>query len=355
MADGDQQEERREEPTEKQRRKFRDEGKVAKSQEVNTAFLFSGLLLVWFFYLPGFWQEIQMLLTYFWKAAGTFELTAESSGALLNLSIIRLSGIMWPLMLASVIMGIGANLLQIGFLFTTKPMQPKFSKLNPIKGIKRLLSKRSLIELLKSLMKLAVVVMIIYSTLAGSVEDILILSQVHLEKSLHYYAEMCGKIMFKCCIALLLIAVLDYLYQRWDMKEQMKMTNKEVRDEHKDTDGDPQLKRKIKTIQREMANKRMMAQVPDSDVVITNPEHIAVALVYHREKMEAPQVVAKGTDFLAWRIRTLARENKVPVVRNPPLARTLNEVEVGQRIPEDMFKAVAEILAYVYSLKGRNV
>ncbi len=354
MADGEQQEERTEEPTEKRRREFREEGKVAKSQELNTALLFSGMLLVWFFYLPSFWEDLQPLLTYFWRVAGTYQVTTQSAGELLTLSLNLLAGLLWPLMLTSFLVGIGANMVQIGPLFTLKPLQPKASKMNPIKGIQRLISKKSVFELAKSLMKLAVIAGIVYFTLSSSVDSILSLSGVQLERSLQFYTEMAGEIMLKSCVALLIVAVLDFLYQRWEMEQQMKMTKKEVKDEHKETEGDPQLKKKIKSIQKEMANKRMMAEVPGSDVVVTNPQHIAVALAYRREEMEAPRVVAKGSDHLAQRIRTLARENEVPVVQNPPLARALNEVEVGQSIPEDMYKAVAEILAYVYSLKGRR-
>ena len=355
MADDEQQEERTEEPTEKRRREFREEGKVAQSQEVNTALLFSAALLLWYFYLPGFWEGLQTFLAYFWREAGTLALTPESVVHLLLLCLKRFAVLLWPLLLTAVLIGIAANLVQIGPLFTLKPLQPKASKMNPIKGAARLVSKKALFEVVKSLMKIAVVGIIVATTVMSNLEKLLSLTQVSVGESLGFFVHLCGVILLKCCLALLFVAVLDYLYQRYEMEEQMKMTKKELKDENKETEGDPELKKKMKSVQKEMANKRMMAEVPESDVVITNPTHIAVALAYRREEMDAPQVMAKGTDHLAQRIRSLARENEVPVVQNPPLAQGLNEVELGESIPPEMYKAVAEILAYVYNLKGQRI
>jgi flagellar biosynthetic protein FlhB len=267
----------------------------------------------------------------------------------------RFAVLLWPFLLLALIIGIAATALQIGWLFTLKPLQPKISKMNPIKGAQKLVSKKALFEVAKSVMKLAIVVIIVATTVRNNIEEILLLPQASLGSTLEFYVYLAGTIMLKCSLLLILIAVLDYLFQRYEMEEQMKMTKKELKDEHKETEGDPQLKQKMKSIQKEMANKRMMQEVPQSDVVITNPTHVAVALAYRRDEMDAPQVVAKGEDQLAQRIRSLARESDVPVLENPPLARALNKVEVGDAIPPDMYKAVAEILAYVYNLKGQRL
>ncbi|MCF8031217.1 MAG: flagellar biosynthesis protein FlhB [Desulfohalobiaceae bacterium] len=355
MANDEQQEERTEEPTEKRRREFREEGKVAQSQEVNTALLFSAVLLLWYFYIPEFWERLQAFLSYFWREAGSLAITSDSVVHLLLLSLKRFAVLLWPFMLTALIIGIAATAVQIGWLFTLKPLQPKASKMNPIKGVARLVSKKALFEVVKSLMKIAVVGIIVATTIMGNMDRLLGLSQASLGASLGFFVHLAGVILLKCCLALLFVAVLDYLYQRHEMEEEMKMTKKELQDENKETEGDPQLKQKMKSVQKEMANKRMMAEVPESDVVITNPTHIAVALAYRRGEMDAPQVMAKGSDHLAQRIRSLAEENDVPVVQNPPLAQALNRVDLGESIPEEMYKAVAEILAYVYSLKGQRL
>ena len=355
MADDEQQEERTEEPTEKRRREFREEGKVAQSQEVNTALLFSAVLLLWYFYLPDFWERMQSFLAYFWREAGTFAITPDSVVHLLVLSLKRFAVLLWPFLLTALIIGIAATAVQIGWLFTLKPLQPKASKMNPIKGAQNLVSKKALFEVVKSLMKIAMVAIIVATTVMANMEKLLALSQASLGESLALFVQLAGVILLKCALALLIVAVLDYLYQRHEMEEQMKMTKKELQDENKETEGDPELKKKMKSVQKEMANKRMMAEVPESDVVITNPTHVAVALTYRRDEMDAPQVRAKGTDHLARRIRSLAQENDVPVIQNPPLAQALNNVEVGDSVPQDMYKAVAEILAYVYNLKGQRL
>lgn len=355
MAGDEQQEERTEEPTEKRRREFREEGQVAQSQEINSALLFLSLLLLWYFYMPDFWERLQSFLAYFWREAGTFALTPESVVHLLLTILVRFAVLLWPFMLLAFLVGIAATALQIGWLFTLKPLQPKISKMNPIKGAGKMVSKKALMEVLKSLMKLAVVVIIVATTVRNNLESLLLLPQASLGSTLELYIYLAGMVMLKCSLLLIIVAVIDYLYQRYEMEEQMKMTKKELKDEHKETEGDPQLKQKMKSIQKEMANKRMMQEVPESDVVITNPTHVAVALAYRRDEMDAPQVVAKGEDQLAQRIRSLARENEVPVLENPPLARALNKVEVGDAIPQDMYKAVAEILAYVYNLKGQRL
>ncbi len=350
MAD-EQQDEKTEEPTEKRRREFREKGQVAQSREVNTAMLLTGILFLWTFYVPFFWTDLQELLAFFWRLSGEYTVTAGSFRRLLLFIVEQMALLLWPLMLTGLVLGFLSGFLQIGWLFTTKPLQPDFKKLDPIQGMGKLLSKRSFFEALKSFGKIILVGVLAYWTLFGRFDSFLGLAGVPLEAATSFMADVMFVILLKCCILLMVIAVIDYLFSRYEMEKKMKMTKQEVKEEHKETEGDPQIKQKVRSIQREMAQKRMMAEVPQSDVIITNPTHYAVALQYRREQMDAPIVAAKGSDHLARRIREIGAAHEVPVVENPVVARTLYQVELGEAIPEDMFKAVAEILAYVYSLK----
>ena len=338
--------ERTEEPTEKRRREFREKGQVAQSREVNTAMLLSGTLLLWSFYAPFFWQDLKTFLGFFWRISG--EYTVDSlSLRLMALFILKHLG----LLLAVMLLGFLSGFLQIGWLLTGKPLKPDFTKLDPIKGLGRMVSKRSLFEALKSLGKIAIVGLIAYWTLFSAFDRFLGLAGAELSAAVGFMSAMMGRILLKCCLLLVVIALIDYLFTRWEMEEKMKMTKQEVKEEHKETEGDPMIKQKVRSIQRQMATKRMMAEVPKADVIITNPTHYAVALRYDRDKMDAPVVTAKGAEHLAKRIREMGVEHKVPIVENPVVARALYQVELGQVIPEHMFKAVAEILAYVYSLR----
>ncbi|MFO7839146.1 MAG: flagellar biosynthesis protein FlhB [Desulfosalsimonadaceae bacterium] len=350
MAD-EQQEEKTEEPTEKRRREFREKGQVAQSREVNTAMLLTGVLILGSFYAPVFWRDLQELLAFFWRRCGQFAVDQESFVLMLVFILQKMAGLLWPLLLGCLVLGVLSGYIQIGWLFTLKPMQPDFNKLDPIKGMGKLISMRSFFEAGKSFGKIILVGVLAYWTLFARFDRFLGLAGVNLDAVTGFMADVMFVILLKCCLLLIVIAVADYVFSRWEMEKKMRMTKQEVKEEHKETEGDPQVKQRVRSIQQEMAKKRMMAEVPESDVVITNPTHYAVALRYRREAMDAPVVTAKGADHLARRIREVADEHGVPRVENPVVARSLYQVEPGEQIPEDMFKAVAEILAYVYSLK----
>jgi len=260
-----------------------------------------------------------------------------------------------PLFLVAMIVGFFSTFLQIGWLFTTQPLMPDLSKLDPIKGMARFVSKRSLVEVIKSLLKVGLIGWVAYKTVKGEFDQALLLLQMPVEHTVLYLAKTAALVMAKVAAIMIVLAILDYAFVRWEMEEKMKMTKQEQKEEMKETEGDPHIKSKIRSIQQQMARRRMMAAVPEADVVITNPTHIAVAIQYQAGKMDAPLVLAKGQELVAKKIREIAREHDIPLVENPPVARLLHsKVEVGQSIPEEMFKAVAEILAYVYSLKGRR-
>ncbi len=353
MAEGDQQE-KTEQATSKRREDFRKKGQVAQSKEVHTAALLSGMLLLWFFYAPLFWDEFKELLANLWLLSGTLELTPLSVVNLAFTVIGRIALLLAPMLLLVLVVGFFSTFLQIGWLFTFKPLQPDLAKFNPVSGLAKMVSKRSLVELVKSLAKVLLVGAVAYLTVRGEFERSLLLVDMTPVDTVRFIGRLAALILLKSCGILLILGILDLVYQRWEMEEKMKMTKQEVKEEFKDAEGDPYIKARVRSIQMEMSRKRMMAAVPTADVVITNPTHLSVAVSYVREEMDAPQIVAKGADNLAMRIREIARENRVPLVENKPVARGLYQLEVGDQVPEELFQAVAEILAYVYSLKGNS-
>ena len=355
MAEESSSGERTESPSSKRLSDFRKKGQVAQSREVQAAAMFTLLLLFWIFFAPIFWEQIREMTTALWRDSGEYAITTLS---LMQLSYYIGAGLamaLAPLFLVVLVVGFFATFLQIGWLFTTQPLMPDLSKLDPIKGMARFVSKRSLVEVIKSLLKVGLIGWVAYKTVKGEFDQALLLLQMPVEHTVLYLAKTAALVMAKVAAIMIVLAILDYAFVRWELEEKMKMTKQEQKEEMKETEGDPHIKSKIRSIQQQMARRRMMAAVPEADVVITNPTHIAVAIQYQAGKMDAPLVLAKGQELVAEKIREIAREHDIPLVENPPVARLLHsKVEVGQSIPEEMFKAVAEILAYVYSLKGRR-
>lgn len=346
--------ERTEAPTSKRREDFRKKGQVAQSKEVQTAALFTFTLLFWLMYLPTFWTGFTTLVWTIWQASGEFEITPASTMSLSFFLLQKIGLLLAPLFLLVVIVSFFSSFFQFGWLITSKPLLPDFAKLNPLTGMARFFSKRSLIEVVKSVLKVLLIGWIAFSTVFDHFAEALILVDTGIATTLNYLATTSALIMAKICAALILMALLDFLFVRWELEEKMKMTKQELKEEFKESEGDPHIKAQIRAIQQEMARKRMMAEVPKADVVITNPTHLAVAIRYEAKKMDSPMVVAKGADHLAMKIREIARANNIPLVENPPVARLLHKLDLGQHVPEDLFKAVAEILAHVYSLKGKT-
>lgn len=345
--------ERTEAPSSKRREDFRKKGQVAQSKEVQTATLFTLGLLFWIFYMPMFWKGINELLTSLFQGIGNFEATDTQTVALFWFLIQKSVLLLAPLFLLVLIIGFFSTFFQIGWLFTTQPLMPDFSKLDPIKGVGRFFSRRSLIEVVKSMVKVALIAWVGFSTVMGKFGEALLLADTTIGATVAFLAETAALILAKICAVLILIAFLDFLFVRWEMEEKMKMTKQELKEEYKEMEGDPHIKAQIRAIQQEMARKRMMAEVPKADVVVTNPTHISVALRYSSDEMDAPMVIAKGSDFVAMRIREIARDHEIPIIENPPVARLLHKLELNAFVPENLFKAVAEILAHVYALKQR--
>ena len=347
--------EKTEVPTEKKRRESREEGQVAFSKELSSAALLAGIVLTLVTTSPTILDAMQKLMSQIFRdLAQRKELSIDSiftlSGEILSIILPAFA----PFAAVIIFAGIFASVLQVGVQITFKAISPKFNKISPLTGLKRLFSSQSLADFLKSMAKLIIVGFVGYLTYIEKITELNGLSVSTPESILIYNFTVVAEVAGKIVLALVAIAIFDYFYQRWHHEQQLMMTKQEVKDETKQTEGDPQLKARIRQIQREMSNARMMQEVPKADAVIVNPTHFSVAILYDRDVMSAPEVIAKGADHLALRMRTVARENNVPILERPELARDLYaNVEIGDDIPERFYKAIAEILAFVYRLRKR--
>ena len=347
--------EKTEAPTEKKRRESREEGQVAFSRELPSAALLAGILLTLIATSPLILDAFREMTTQIFREMSKAD--ELSIGSLYDLSGEIFSTLLpafAPFAAIIVLVGILASVLQVGVQITLKAIAPKFNKISPLTGLKRLFSTQSLADFLKSMAKLIIVGIVGYITYMDKITELNGLSVATPEAILEYNFTVVAEVSGKIVLALVAIAIFDYLYQRWHHEKQLMMTKQEVKEETKQTEGDPQLKARIRQIQREMSNARMMQEVPKADALIVNPTHFSVAILYDRDVMEAPEVTAKGTDHMALRMRTVARENSVPILERPELARDLYaNVEIGETIPERFYKAIAEILAFVYRLRSR--
>jgi flagellar biosynthetic protein FlhB len=355
MAEGDLQE-KSEQATPRKRTEARKKGQVGKSREIpSVAVLLAGLSTLYLFgayiysHIKSFMQD-----TFSMIAAPNLGLSEVLAFG--NIVIERFIFMVLPVMIAVFVTALLSNVLQVGWLVSWESITPKLSKISPIKGMQRLFSKQTLMELFKSLAKLAIVGVIAYLTVKGEMERLPSLADMGVQAILLYILKIAFKLFIRVSIAMIFLAVLDYGFQKWQYEQQLKMTKQEVKEEFKRTEGDPLVKSRIKRIQYEMAKRRMMQEVPKADVVVTNPVHLAIALQYDTAEMSAPTVLAKGAGAVAERIRTLAKEHHIPIVENRELAQNLYKmVEIGNEIPSTLYEAVAQVLAYVYQLKGRKV
>ena len=347
--------EKTEKPTGKKLSDARKRGKVAKSRETNSTAVLMGGGLGIFLSTDIIYDHFRQMLLELW-GHGFSSVLDSSPGTGLFLQIaVHFSMMIMPACLSALIVAVGVNLIQTkGFSLSFESITPDLSKLNPLQGLKRLLSLRSLIELGKSIMKMSIVGYAVYSVYRS--EDQLFLSLISEEipdiaKAFGYLAS---KVLMRVCGIMLFLSLLDFYYQRWQHQKDLKMTKQEVKEEQKQTDGNPEIKNRIRALQRTIARRRMMAAVPKASVVITNPTHYAVALLYE-PKMEAPKVLAKGVNLVALNIIKTARKHRIPVVQNPPLARALySEVEIDESVPVALYKAVAKVLAYIYQQRGKK-
>jgi len=352
--------EKTEEPTAKKLDDARKEGQVAKSQEVATAFsllaLFLLLRIIYPFMATNFKGIFARVYNNIPNVARTYEgrLPINYINSMLVNAILTMLLVSAPFLISGFIIAFLSDLVQVGFKPTSKPLQPKLSKLNPVSGMKKIFSARKLFELGKSLLKLAVMAIVIYSFFTGRTESLFLLYDMPLGQAIGLMGNLIISLGLRIAAAYMIIAFIDLIYQRRKFRKDMMMTKKEVKDEFKNSEGDPQVKGAQKRRMMEASRRRMMQQLPQADVVITNPTHYAVAIKYDAEEADAPIVVAKGADYLAQKIKEIAKENDVEIVENKPLARMLYaNVEIGEMVPPELYKAVAEVLAYVYHLKGK--
>lgn len=346
--------EKTEKATPKKRQDVRKKGQTAKSQDVNTAVGLLSIFLFLYFGSSTIDDKLFQLLRLSFTKYMLEDVTEQSVHKIFIDILKEVSSMLIPIMAVALLAGIVSNLAQIGFIFSGEGLKMKIDKINPVTGMKRIFSIRALVELLKSILKMLIIGIVVFAILWANIDDVLNLPYKSVGSSLETIGHLTLLIGLCGSIALFGLAILDYLYQRFDFEKNIRMSKQDIKDEFKSSEGDPLIKSKIKQRQREMAMRRMMQEVPNADVVITNPTHFAICLKYDEEKSDAPIVVAKGADFLAQKIKMIAKEHDVLMVENRPLARALyDQVDVGKAIPEQFFKAVAEILAYVYRMKNK--
>ncbi len=342
--------EKTEPATDKKRREEREKGNVAKSTDLSAAIVLLVSILVLKFTGHALLEEGLSICAKTYRDIATINLTPDLlADQATSLLVFIIKGLV-PFLLMLTVAAVGSNVLQVGFMFAHKALIPKFSKLNVISGFKQMLSARSLVESLKGILKIAIIGSIGYYVIHKHISDFLVMAYTSLGESIATLSVILFELTLKIGIAYLVLAVLDYAYQRHHYEESIKMTKQEKADESKQYEGNPEVKGKIRSAQRLAANKRMMAVVPDATVVLTNPTYIAVALKYEMaETLSAPIVVAKGKRKIAERIKAIAKENDIPIIENKPLARGLfATTEIGMQIPAEFFQAVAEILARIY-------
>ena len=333
-----------------------EKGNFALSKEMTSSVILLAAILSLFLVGQKGPQEMMLLWRAILSELHTVDLSTEELFRVLVLVMKNTFLILSPILLSIMSAGVISNLIQTrGLKISSHPLIPKFNKLNPLKGISRIFSKNSLNELFKSIFKITIISIISYQTIKGRWDEIPPLMGFDVGQIMIFMGQVSLEIMFKVLVVMIFLSSIDYLFQRYTYLENLRMTKQEVKEERKDTDGNPQIKQRIRQVQLEMARRRMMTAVPDADVVVTNPTHLAVAIKYDVDKYSAPILVAKGAGNIAEKIRTLAEEYDIPLVEDKPLAQVLHKtVEVGQLIPASLYKAVAEILAYVYRLKGKG-
>ena len=352
MADNNK-DQKTEEPTSKRVTDTEKKGNFAHSKEINSSFILLAALLGFMILGEQSTRNVMGSWTDMFAESWALQLTPEELYKVTANAMQAFVKIVGPFLIIIMLAGVMSNLLQIGGLrFSSHPLVPKFNKLNPLSGFGRIFSKNSVMELFKSLFKVGIISVISYYVIKSHWKEIPPLMGFGVGQVLSFMGFVALEIIFNVLLVMIFLSLLDFTFQKFTYLENLRMTKQEVKEERKESDGNPQVKQRIRTVQMQMARKRMMSAVPEADVIVTNPTHISIAIKYDTENFAAPLVVAKGVGPIAMRIREIAKENGIPLVEDKPLARTLNKtVEVGQMIPASLYKAVAEILAYVYKLK----
>lgn len=343
-----------EEPTPKKKKDARKQGNIAKSAEVNKAMTFIAILVVIYMMSGSIISELQGFIVNI--LSGDFSMTMNDNTIKILMFKVMMSfmKIVLPISLIIMVFGILGSLIQTGLFFSMESLKPKFSKLNPLTGLKNMFSMKAIVNLIKSMVVICIMIYLGYSFMSKNFEGIIKSGDIYLPYMFNIVLDLIKSILTSITLAVAVVAALDYGYEKFSHKKGLKMTKQEVKEEYKQMEGDPHIKGKIKQKQRQMANQRMMQAVPSSTVIVTNPTHISIAIRYEQGKDTTPIVVAKGADEVAFRIREIAKSHEIPIIENVPLARLIyKEVDIDQEIPEEMYKAVAEVLVAVYKIKNK--
>lgn len=341
----------------KKRRDERKKGNVFKSQDIIVVISLLGCFLALYELAPFTYRVIREFMVTYIENIGTMDtLNNETAAMIENQMIVAATKTIVPIMLISVVLAVLAVGIQTKFLFSAQSLAPKFSRINPIAGIKKLFSMKNVVELIKNILKISLLIYLIIDFMRDRMLEIPRTMNIDLQNSIKYIVAEMVELIKLVCMWFAAIAGFDFMYQRWDYERQIKMSKQEVKEEYKQTEGNPEIKGKIKSMQQQRARSRMMQAVPTADVVIRNPTHFAVALKYDTEVSSAPVVVAKGQDELALRIVKVAEENHVYVMEDKPLARFIyGSTKLNQEIPPEVYGAVAEILVYIYKLNNKEI
>jgi flagellar biosynthetic protein FlhB len=342
--------------TPRRREEVRKRGEVAKSIEISSAFLLLFVFLFLRIFGKRIFETFTFITVYSFNYAPEINLTMDYFQTYFLFIFWIFARLILPVFLISFFVGIIVNLFQVGLVLSGAPLVPDFNRINPFRGLVRIFSARGAVELLKSLIKITIVGYVAYATIRGEFFNFPLMMTMEIKQSSLLVLKIVYNLAIKIIIVLLILAIFDYLYQRYEFERSIRMSRQEIKEEYKQLEGDPHVRARIRQRQREIARRRMMMEVPRADVVITNPVHIAVAIRYDIREMKAPKVIAKGQRLIAEKIKEIAKEHNIPIVEDPPLAQNLYKmVEIGQEIPVVLYKAVAEVLAFVYSLTKRKI
>ncbi len=348
--------EKTEDPTSKRRSDAREEGNVPKSVEINTVVVLLAAVVFLRFSIPKMGDIVIDQMHRYWAMLTMVTAKSDPYELFLSLfsdSILILAKTALPVGLVIMVFGVIGNIAQVGFLFTTKPLMPKLSKINPITGAQRLFSMRAIVDTVKNILKLVIVGFVAWTTLKKEFPVFISMVNETTYSIAVYLLKLSYIIAIKIIMTLLIIAIIDWFYQKYESEKKLKMSKQEVKEEHKQQDGDPKIKSRIRQLQREMSQRRMMGEVPKATVVVTNPTHLSIAIQYE-DGMKSPIVVAKGVDHIAMKIREVAQEHDIPLYEDVPLARAMyDKVEPGDEVPLEFYNAVAEVLAFVYRMQGK--
>jgi flagellar biosynthesis protein FlhB len=345
-----------EEPTPHRLREARDKGQIAKSKEITTALLLISSYVLFRYTGEYVWNTLTLMAkSIFNEIPNVKDFSLSFAGYALLLGFQGFAMSLAPLFGLTLLVALVSEALQTGFLFSMDPLSPKIERVNPGEGFKRMFSLQGFVELIKSILKIIIVFYITWMAIKDDIPFIVVLINGQPWDAVVLGGNMAYKIALRVGMFYVVIALLDYLYKRWEYMRGLKMTKQEIKEEYKRLEGDPMIKQRMREMQRQVAYQRMMSAVPQADVVVTNPTHIAVALKYETSKMKAPKMLAKGERKAAEEIKQLAEKHYIPIVENEPLARSIfRTTDVGQQIPQELFQAVAEVLAYVYKIKQKR-